>query len=831
MLDEWNQEEIALAWSKAVGQSGDIYQRTILKPYITACVVARYEDQPAGASKIFHDILADAMSNLRRKPNPTSVDDISDEVEAQCNLRLQPISNLKILDIGAGEGFLGRWLEKHCDLFVLVEPSESLLDKSKVKSPQPSKVLRRYKGDFGNLEEHSSFFQWLSVGCERKGDEPPILESECGFDFVICTNVIDHIELPIPGLKALAKFCQNSAESPIIIMSSLNPEFFLGAGFVQDVSIDKMKSPDLKKVKMGPSGEDVTVYPRSWMQTETILHASQLSILTCDPIDLSQFNGTLQHEYIRQRGFEHYPGAGPFVLWTLKSGIQGSVLSPQEVEKTIITFKSLSALSSSQRNYIKSNPGHLSRISYKPNEMIAYPSNLPFGFCLVEKGTAVMGGVDGRQQVFSTGSEFGELETGNDPFVSRYLYPIFAGETGCTIIRIHKKLLNELLEQDELSGLGSALYSLLRDRVSTFSWIYQRTTPASQDAKNIVTHIGDRRTGVNDRTCESLARVLLFASTMEGGIYRKLIGNSAETSGLAMLISPEEMKSIVNGEPQTNKKNTPYKSAIELFHKLGIIDAFSVVDYVSEKSQEARSGSFIRVVESGMRHLVLDKLFKVYPKLVDQNTSFERRIIHKRPGVYFPEWPVSWESIYDLDVSLARNNMQSLNLTKTAKNFIRDAAQFAKKARDNEGNLIFSGSHVYDQQILDGLFADLVVNLAFCELWFYKKQAPLFFVIKDLFFLRKIATSAEGWVDELYSRATHSPQTVIKEIVSGKNSGSKGIRIATSNTGVDEDWRFFSYLKHFEEFVFQYWKNEIPLKLTHESFFEKEGHIERWSPY
>lgn len=831
MRTDWDNPETAAAWADAVANDGDVFHEFILKPYIAACLSALDQDDPSCVPSIFYRNLGEAFAERSSDKLP----ELSHAVREVTARVLGNIKKIKILDIGGGEGFVGRWLRAHCERYTVIDVAADLVRVGAERAREVSAPAEFLRGDLNEVQNFPAFDDWLREGCQevwRSSALKQRAKSVAEFDVVFCNNVIDHLMSPAAMLSRLSASMGGAQVRPSLVLCTLNPDFFVGAEQWPQKPHKSDGGGEARTVRMGPAARDVTVIPRGWMVVEHLLNAAKFNILSCDPVHISQYPPAVQDEFMRKADLTHKPAGGPFLMWHLSSAHQDRRLTPNELEDAIDRFEILKAMSDAQRRHLVENADRVTRITYAPDEPIAFPSNLPHGFFLVEEGEANMIVRSRQPQVFPKDTGFGELETGRDAFVSRFLYPVRAGSSGCTAIRIDKQLFSKLLEDRTHRSLGASLFDILRDRVSTYSWVYHRSTYTSRSVRPI--GVADTSTRVTDRECEQLARVLLFACTMEGGTLRRSMTNVTNNNGLSVLIYLPAMREAIAGgldagsddDADTDhddgigrkkrKKNTPYAGAIRLFHAIGAIDTFG--NLPSAISGPGTAKELVQKTFVNLLYLAIEKVLfaDIEARIDDVATKdllnklkadvFRTRDSGAVPaapsflGTRVPGWSVLEKQIVEnvLDEGLWLAN---------------DAVFFAEALEKKFGEAL--------RQPPDRLrmaVARFVYNLAFVRNEFINRGQPRFFVVNDMYLLRRIAVGSENWLAEVKQRATTSPY-----VKAERNE----LKIYQQARGYADEWRFHAYLSRFERFVENYWSKGLDLVHTHDAFNQEQGMVRR----
>jgi 2-polyprenyl-3-methyl-5-hydroxy-6-metoxy-1,4-benzoquinol methylase len=793
MRSDWERDSVATAWSAAVGDRGDIFQQLILKTWIAAVVRASSLAEREQVPKAFYDILAATLSDCQSG----SIERCLDKMSAHLDDIVQSLGSepkLRVLDLGGGEGFIGRWLAPILSRYTVIDVSGKLIDLGRRKWVAADVGVEWLRGDFDDRslagEAGAGFGGWLDGLPGAPSDVSPGRWSASDFDIVLCTNVVDHLERPENFLRSLAVWLGAAAKRPALVLTTLNPDFFVGARPRTYPS----NAVAVQSVSLGPAGQQVSVYPRSWLQAEHLLSAAGFNICACETAPMSQYPPEVQKSFLELGRLEHAPAAGPFILWLLTTARHGTPLTAPELKELSVRFPFLRPLRQDLEKAASKLAGAVSRLHFGPDELIAYPSNPPHGIFIVEENAAQMEGRSGLRQIFGRGDAFGELETGEDIYVSRFLYPVRAGGNGCTVLRIEKHAFAYLLDHERVGTLGDAFYALLRDRVSTYSWVYHRSTYPEKETRKITE-------GVNHKECESLARILLFACTMEAGRLRRQIPPATEHDGISTLILLLKMRGAIE-DAQVTSKSTAYRAAIQLFHALGIVDIYEPTKARAVPFAQLFADSRDRMLRMGARLILLPRLREACPDYIEKLDRVEEEEFVQRPRDASLNWPypsLDWQLFSKQIASLKEDELSLQNApTRFAKDFID-----AIISKDINANHHLVRVAVYS----------FMYNMAFLSHEFYAREQTRFFVVHDLYFLRRIAMGGMGWENELRSRIAAS-----SHMLEGK---------VYNSLGSSEEWRVSAYLRRFECFVENYWASGSHVRHSHDSLLQDLGLVHK----
>ena len=109
-------------------------------------------------------------------------------------------------------------------------------------------------------------------------------------------------------------------------------------------------------------------------------------------------------------------------------------------------------------------------------------------------------------------------------------------------------------------------------------------------------------------------------------------------------------------------------------------------------------------------------------------------------------------------------------------------------------------------------------NLAFAQHQVYRRKTRRFFVINDLYALRRIAIGTTDWVKEVEARAEASPYVSLR----------RGSFIEASlGTDKSDAWRLDAYLKRFHLFARTAWAANQDLRHSHDPFYDVPNLVAR----
>lgn len=781
MKDNWRKQQIAKAWSDAVGTYGDLFQQTLINPFVLG--VAR-----AVRQKRFPTLL----SQLQGSATPWSPEacfsetlktqkrfwinhQIPEELKTwHQNLAPNELEGVKLLDLGAGEGYLGNWLKSAGAQCLGVDYSEELQKAGRVKRAVSGREIEN------DIHNHVFDFDGLSEPAKPFHKEVPEIADFLP-DLCTCVSVLDHLEHPERLLKSLRLWVgsQGDCLARPLVCVTLSPDFFFGAR-QWDMDIKKASSGD---AVLGPASasdpnhpKKVTVYQRSWMQYEQMFTTCGYHVLWCHVTQISQFPPAVRRRLLEEARLKSpvdgegiAPASGPFVFWIalpLPNGEEASFTDLSNATAASSCCARFSLLDKSQQKEIKNS--RIVRHMHKASHPVLCAHNLSDGCIVVEKGTVVMTRNGQPKQTFRTGDFIGELESAGDFYVSRFLYPLHAGSEGASTLHLPAAVMTKLQTVAETT-LPGQLFKTLRDRVATHSWIYHKTSGKGEN------FLGPKSS--SDVTLEHCARAILFCATVE-------LRTQPETNGLTVVALPEQLVELIR---DSTKQNVGYDDALKWLNALGIVDAIP-----GGKSPYIRS---VRTeIEDAWESLkILCAEFLLFPGKT--RTPAEEKFLKSFcKGV---EFSYDKEHYDKNEFGFGVNQPRRVRLGKS---FLNQLHALQKNALQN--------GVVFNKVRLNRWLG----NIALLKLIFFRRDKPVIIHINDMHFLRRVACSADGWQEDFKRRAELSTNIVDNMPLSYGEQLQDGDRVK-------------SYLARIQNFAAAYWRSDRNIGFSTDDHFARQNAV------
>lgn len=544
-------------WSAARGDLGDPFQRFILKSFIASYVrYARHlpdrtcqREVGRSVRRETDDLLLTLAQRAPDEPEKVLADVVGKD-----------LADLKVLDLGCGEAFLGRWLVQMGARYLGVDREEKVLAAAAEKAAKlgldtpvrPCNLVT----DLDGLPNH------LSALAEE-------LWGTSGPDLVTITGVLDHIEDCRALMSRLAVWSQSVRKTlgaaPDFAIATLNPFFFRSLA-------------DLDKARRAAPNSQVDVYLAvgnchskailRWpLEYERLFVDAGFHVLTSTSPDLGRLPPAIYAELESACG--NRTGAlaeqdrihvGPFVLWLLRPRNVGR----RQDKDALVDISGRSDVVGDIVRLLGELPNfpEVRRITFSEDEVIEHAGELGGGCYAVISGAVLRYTSSTPAQAFCDGDIFGEFEAGPNPTSDRYRDDLIAGQGGCELLYIPPGTLAKLLDLPQAS-VAKALFATLRARMSQYSWTWLDRATArgaierdeqAQPAKKA------KKGGVSDRTYGHLARALLF------GLSRERMDQD-DGAPAGMVAGRPDLQRFIQGE-----EGDAFNDAIDLLTGAGIID-------------------------------------------------------------------------------------------------------------------------------------------------------------------------------------------------------------------------------------------------------------------
>lgn len=479
---QWEDTALVEAWAGAVEPFGDLWRRVLVNPvilHLSTQGLSAYEGLNA-VRKMAHEFSdALALTEWYRSHEPD-------------------VRDLRVLDLGCGEGWLGRWLTPHGAKYLGLDGSDSLISKATAAAQgTPSEKIRfsqiNLSGD-SDLSMLDTTVEWLGQA-----------------DLVTAIVVLEHLEDPVPSLRRLSKRFAGGGSSARFLAICLNPPFFERHG----KKLNRSEAPRPSHACIDSIGHEVDCIFRCEREMLRLFRDSRLIVEYSAPL---HFPPAYEQSILQASSM----GLAPFHAFVARPERRGDAVSPSELDDLLTSNKFLSLIQGDehQRDTMRRQIGLLERRSFPAGEEIVRAHNLGGDVFVVLSGEAVLdapGGLPLRR-----GETFGELEAckvrpNYHLGESTYIYSVRAGEGGATVLRIAEPLATELLA-DASTSPASHLFWQLRDRITIRLWPTSIRTQSAKGAAKLALPKRLSKILKNQKSIEPLrnvAAVLVSAADAE----------------------------------------------------------------------------------------------------------------------------------------------------------------------------------------------------------------------------------------------------------------------------------------------------------------------------
>jgi 2-polyprenyl-3-methyl-5-hydroxy-6-metoxy-1,4-benzoquinol methylase/CRP-like cAMP-binding protein len=583
MRAEWEQAQLVEPWAQAMGEHGDYWRQVLINPLVLAVAERVAAGGDPFALSVFEPLLRGLPSVTARAGGAGTA------AGAPASL-----AGVNVLDLGCGEGCLGRLLCGRGASYVGLDSSEALL------------AIARRRAQAAGHEGRARF-----LTAELEGQAAPALAGAGAASMVVAAVVLDHLSEVTGFLGTLAGWARTLSGDVPLLLITLAPERF------QPVKAEVLRSGERifhQRAVIESCQREVTVWQRSRRTYERMFRDAGLFIRRGEPLffhrEHSQAAPDQKDDASRRPVFWAWllsarHGAVPpaaTVTWPEDSDAAALRASMATVAPTIPVAShpptltsvppapalspatgsgSASSTGSASGSAASAAPG--ARIfDFRPGEFIIRVHNMGGELYGVLSGAAKM--MDGSQELmtFRAGEVLGDLETPDaSGQCGSFPFDVVASEEGCRIALYPEPHATAVLARSH--DIGSRFFRLLRDRLRLALWHY--------DIRELVgeyLECGNER--LEKRLLHRCARALLWAAAIEGR------GRAITFGEEIAFLDPETIARRF--KPGTERID--FGVVIRQLHLLRMIDAFPGA--ALRKEEEARaSASWETLVTSATR--------------------------------------------------------------------------------------------------------------------------------------------------------------------------------------------------------------------------------------
>jgi 2-polyprenyl-3-methyl-5-hydroxy-6-metoxy-1,4-benzoquinol methylase len=574
MRAEWDQAQLVEPWAEAMGEHGDYWRQVLINPLVLAVAERVAAGGDPFAMSVFEPLLhglpsvvartgAGAASNGGRAPGAAGA--------TGGGAAAGSLAGVTVLDLGCGEGCLGRLLCARGAGYVGLDSSEALLAIARQRALAAGHQGRA-RFLTGELEGHAAA---ALAGVGTPG-------------MVVAAVVLDHLGEVTGFLGALASWARTLPGDVPLLLIMLAPERF------QPVKAEVLRSGERifhQRAVIESCQREVTVSLRSRRTYERMLRDAGLFIRRCEPLFFHR-----EHNLAPADQKDDASRRPVFWAWLL-SARHGAVPAAATVSwpedsdaaalrasmATVPAPPTASAASPPTAPATPTAPAPGARIfDFRPGDFIIRVHNMGGELYGVLAGAAKM--MDGSQELmtFRAGEVLGDLETPDaSGQCGSFPFDVVASEEGCRIALYPEPHATAVLARSH--DIGSRFFRLLRDRLRLALWHY--------DIRELVgeyLECGNER--LEKRLLHRCARALLWAAAIEGR------GRATAFGEEVAFLDPETIARRF--KPGTERID--FGVVIRQLHLLRMIDAFPGA--ALRKEEEARaSASWETLVASATR--------------------------------------------------------------------------------------------------------------------------------------------------------------------------------------------------------------------------------------
>jgi 2-polyprenyl-3-methyl-5-hydroxy-6-metoxy-1,4-benzoquinol methylase len=776
MKTEWSKETVAGAWTDANGSKerpvGDHWRTNLINPvvwgvlkYLQTGKLRGYHGYRTGIEPVIEMGIKDQREWLRN--NKSGVLEWHQEVAQDASL----FKGMRILDLGCGEGYLGRWLNKMGADYIGLDGSSVLINAGKSRSKDAAVGQKLKKSSkTGSTDKKASdvpkydlFTVDIENVTELKAALSPAKGAAGSFDLIVCGILIEH--LGDPG-KLLSWISTNFPNAPLLLFA-LNPDYFVD--YPGELTRHQMRDcPQLMKAHISSADDtEVDVFFRVKEQVDELLRDCRYHTAESTPLYFDGHNAPPKEPRQAIAPFHCYYARPLPPRCREKKDILAAIEQvAQSTDRTVQTW---------EKKILTDNFDQLELIEYRPRETVMWPHNIGGDLFYVVSGTLELQPGIGLPILFGPDSLLGDLETGDEKLSGYYIYPVVVADEPARVLRIPASVSAKLIAG--ASGIAPSLFRVLRDRLSIAVWEMNyrtRNQLAGSDENEKNAGMSDP---VNFRDADRVARILLAASEAE---RRTGAASNRSPAGQRVLIDTQNIHRLAR--LNLKQGSQPLYRVLHLLTALGVVDGFSGTALKrNRQAMEIYKREWDRLVaDSAGRFFVgngstvlMDKAAKDTMRILkneDESAAlqFDQQMSRAQGAYPDPQAGQEWirkkdsikhyiqsidggkavlmpidggesseEDLKKVQFLYDFNKRQSEYLPRTWVNSVRDFREKVHKLLNSKDSSAIS---LWEERVDRWLTFLARVN----AFWF--EGVPLFFYVHDQRLLRELVLDAEGFV-------------------------------------------------------------------------------------
>jgi hypothetical protein len=523
--DDFEKPEVISKYDEAQGVYGDRWRLKLINPLVT---------------KICAEL---ASPNIGKGLDFSVYEAFAAEVAPQSS----SWDSLRVLDLGCGQGCLGRLVEQYGATYLGLDASEGLLNTARKRSdvlPGTASDAWRGRGDVGSCAFERADLNTNSSAVIESVIRPHLRRFGHP-QLATMIVVLDHLPQPTGVLQWLGLYLNEAEATTTILFVTLDPDYLLLS------SIDRQEpGPDGTievTVMIESAGAQVRAWSRPHRVYENLFRDAGLHVRRCEPLHFCHNELASPSKELPSRNSNYKPDVArlpTFWAWRLSARRRKEDLSDQDYEccHTVLGDVDRKAI----------------RLYSVPNgNRIFAANNLGGELCIVLHGRAET--MTGALK-FVEGSIIGELEAGGGKRPETYFpFDVVAATGDCRVALVSASETTRILDQQS-STVSTRAFHQLRWHLRQVNWRVESKPKGGQLKRKKGKKDNKRKVSVG--WIYAVVKALLWAKELEDQ-YRQPLG--ART----VFITPEEVRTLFLPAAKSGQNE-----ACQLLQELRFIDTF-----------------------------------------------------------------------------------------------------------------------------------------------------------------------------------------------------------------------------------------------------------------
>jgi len=300
MLNDWLSPELSRAWIQLIRDEGDVFRRAFIMPVVQSVAAAIKADSQYSSPHAMKEGLERFLCRIGESKNFPCYSPMDNRL----------LSSIVCLDMGAGEGYLGRWLCRMGAEYLAVDGSPHLF--SFGLQAAKSEDLVRYRSWCGDFETFLDVTEPATLKWEpsERGDVDP-----SKINLIMCHAAIEHISDQKRFLTNLRRWILKNCKQAVFLLTTLSPEFFHRV-FLHIPRERTASEPFQARLPIGCTGYNVRANPKELTETIQLLERSGWRVLETVRFETSHYPMFLWNQFALAVGRNDFPEFGPFTSFT-----------------------------------------------------------------------------------------------------------------------------------------------------------------------------------------------------------------------------------------------------------------------------------------------------------------------------------------------------------------------------------------------------------------------------------------------------------------------------------------------------------------------------------